>query len=128
MNIVLSFQGLMLNYSKYYDEQLLRLLTENDENAFSEIYNRYWKPLYISVQNILHNTDPAQDAVQEVFISLWQRRHTVQIESLKAYLFQAARFQVFKAIRADKAQTNFYDRLAVVSHEIQQEDPVLYKE
>jgi len=75
----------MLNYSKYHDEQLVRLLTENDETAFSEIYSRYWKPLYISVQNILHNTDPAQDVVQEVFISLWQRRHTVKIENLKAY-------------------------------------------
>jgi RNA polymerase sigma-70 factor (family 1) len=118
----------MLDFSKYDDEQLVRLLTENDENAFSEIYNRYWKPLYISVQNILHNTDPAQDAVQEVFISLWQRRHTVQIESLKAYLFQSVRFQVFKSIRADKAQANFYDRLSVVSREIQQQDPILYKE
>jgi len=118
----------MLSYSKYDDEQLLKLLTENDENAFSEIYNRYWKPLYHSVQNILHNTGPAQDAVQEVFISLWQRRCTVQIENLKAYLFQAIRFQVFKAIRADKAQANFYDRLTAVSREILQQDPILYKE
>ena len=118
----------MRSYSKYDDEQLVRLLTENDENAFSEIYGRYWKPLYTSVQNILHDTDPAQDAVQEVFISLWQRRHTVQIESLKAYLFQAARFQVFKSIRAGKAQANFYDRLAAATREIQQQDPILYKE
>lgn len=118
----------MLDYSKYDDEQLVRLLTENDETAFSEVYSRYWKPLYISVQNILHNTDPAQDVVQEVFISLWQRRHTVQIENLKAYLFQAVRFQVFKCIRADKAQANFNDRLAAVSREIQEQDPILYKE
>ena len=69
----------MLDFSKYDDEQLVRLLTENDETAFSEIYSRYWKPLYISVQNILHDTDPSQDVVQEVFISLWQRRHTAQI-------------------------------------------------
>ena len=118
----------MLDFSKYDDEQLVRLLTENDETAFSEIYSRYWKPLYISVQNILHDTDPSQDVVQEVFISLWQRRHTAQIENLKAYLFQAVRFQVFKYIRADKAQASFYERLAVVSKEIQEQDPLLYKE
>lgn len=118
----------MLDFSKYDDGQLVRLLTENDETAFSEIYSRYWKPLYISVQNILHDADPAQDIVQEVFISLWQRRHTVQVESLKAYLFQAVRFQVFKYIRADKAQAHFYDRLATVTHDIQQQDPILHKE
>ncbi len=118
----------MLDFSKYDDEQLVRLLTENDETAFSEIYGRYWKPLYVSVQNILHDTDPAQDIVQEVFISLWQRRDTVQVENLKSYLFQAVRFQVFKYIRADKAQAHFYDRLASVSREIEQQDPILHKE
>jgi RNA polymerase sigma-70 factor (family 1) len=118
----------MHDFSKYDDEQLVGLLTENDETAFSEIYGRYWKPLYISVQNILHDTDPSQDIVQEVFISLWQRRDTVQVENLKAYLFQAVRFQVFKYIRADKAQAHFYDRLAAASREIEQQDPILHKE
>ena len=118
----------MLSYSTYDDKQLLGLLTENDENAFSEIYNRYWKPLYHSAHTILHDTSPAQDAVQEIFITLWQRRHSVDIDNLKAYLFQAIRFRVFKAIRAGKAQASFYDRLAAVSREILQQDPLLYKE
>jgi RNA polymerase sigma-70 factor (family 1) len=118
----------MLDYSKYDDIQLVRLLTENDETAFSEVYGRYWKPLYISAQNILHDTDSAQDIIQEIFIALWQRRHTIQIENLKAYLFQAARFQVFKSLRADKAQAHFYDRLTALSREIRQQDPLLYKE
>ncbi len=118
----------MLDYSIYDDMQLVRLLTENDETAFSELYSRYWKPLYISVQSILHDTDAAQDIVQELFISLWQRRHDAHIESLKAYMYQAARFQVFKAIRAGKAQEHFYDRLAAVSREMEQQDPLLYKE
>lgn len=118
----------MLSYSTYDDKQLLGLLTENDENAFSEIYNRYWKPLYHSAHAVLHDAYPAQDAVQEIFITLWQRRHSVQIDNLKAYLFQSIRFRVFKAIRAGKAQASFYDRLAAVSREILQQDPLLYKE
>lgn len=122
------FREKMPDYSIYDDVQLVRLLNENDETAFSEIYSRYWKSLYISVQNILHDADAAQDIVQELFISLWQRRHEAHIESLKAYLYQAARFQVFKAIRKGKAQAHFYDRLAAVSREIEQQDPLLYKE
>lgn len=74
-------------FPNHSDEQLLRLLQQNDEAAFTEIYNRYWKILYSSAHNILQVKDAAEDAVQEVFISLWKRRNLVHIESLKAYLF-----------------------------------------
>lgn len=39
--------------SSHTDEQLLRLLRENDEPAFAEIYHRYCKTLYHSAHNIL---------------------------------------------------------------------------
>lgn len=110
------------------DEQLLSLLQQNDEAAFTEIYNRYWKILYSSAHNILQVKDTAQDAVQEVFISLWKRRAVVKIESLKAYLFQSVRFQVLKAIRSEKADAGFYKRLTIVSKDILTDDPLLFKE
>lgn len=118
----------MLDYSTYDDVQLVRLLTENDDTAFSVLYSRYWKTLYTSAQNILQDAEAAQDVVQELFISLWQRRSELQVDNIKAYLYQAARFQVFKAIRAGKAKAHFYDRLSAVSQQIEQQDPLLYKE
>jgi RNA polymerase sigma-70 factor (ECF subfamily) len=90
------------NLSSHTDDQLLYLLRNSDDAAFAEIYNRYWKPLYLSANNVLQVKDAAQDAVQEVFISLWKRRDIVHIDSLPSYLHQAVRFQVFKAIRAEK--------------------------
>lgn len=66
--------------------------------------------------------------VQEVFISLWKRRAIVQIVSLKSYLLQAVRFQVFKAIRAEKADAGFFKRLSLVSKDIVTQDPLLFKE
>jgi RNA polymerase sigma-70 factor (ECF subfamily) len=115
-------------HTTYSDEQLLTLLYESDEQAFAEIYNRYWKALYISANNILQLKEAAQDAVQEVFISLWKRRGHVQIEALQPYLFQAIRFQVFKAIRAEKTDQHFFHRLALITKDILTEDPLLFKE
>jgi len=116
------------NLTSNTDDQLLQLLRENDEWAFSEIYNRYWKPLYSSAHNILQVKEAAQDAVQEVFISLWNRRQLVKIECLPSYLHQATRFQVFKAIRAEKTDNNFFNRLALITKDILTEDPLLFKE
>lgn len=118
----------MQNYPIHTEDQLLRKLHEGDEMAFAEIYNRYWKPLYTSAHNILQVKEVAQDAVQEVFISLWKRRTSIQIDVLQSYLHQAVRFQVFKAIRAEKTDQHFFNRLALVSKDILFEDPMLFKE
>jgi RNA polymerase sigma-70 factor (ECF subfamily) len=116
------------NYPTHTDDQLLKQLHQSDELAFAEIYNRYWKPLYTSAHNILQVREAAQDAVQEVFISLWKRREAVQVEVLQSYLHQAVRFQVFKAIRLAKTDQDFFNRLAGISKDILIEDPVLFKE
>jgi len=116
------------NYPTHTDDQLLKQLYQSDEGAFAEIYNRYWKPLYTSAHNVLQVKEAAQDAVQEVFISLWNRREAVQVDILQAYLHQAVRFQVFKAIRAAKTDQDFFNRLAGISKDILIEDPVLFKE
>ena len=118
----------MHNYPIHTDDQLLKQLYESDERAFAEIYNRYWKPLYTSAHNILQVKEAAQDAVQEVFISLWKRREAIQVDVLQSYLHQAVRFQVFKAIRAEKTDQQFFNRLALVTKDILFEDPLLFKE
>ncbi|WP_081167616.1 RNA polymerase sigma factor [Niastella populi] len=118
----------MQNYPIHTDDQLLKRLYQNDEGAFAEIYNRYWKPLYTSAHNILQVREAAQDAVQEVFISLWKRRQDLQVDVLQSYLHQAVRFQVFKAVRAGKTDQDFFNRLSLISKDILIEDPVLFKE
>lgn len=118
----------MQNYPIHTDDQLLQQLYVSDEKAFAEIYNRYWKSLYTSAHNILQVKDAAQDAVQEVFISLWKRREAIQVEVLQSYLHQAVRFQVFKAIRAEKTDQLFFNRLSLITKDILIEDPVLFKE
>lgn len=110
------------------DSDLVTMLRAGDQTAFNEIYNRYWKPLYHSAYKILQDEDGASDALQEIFTSLWQRRNAVEITSLKAYLHQAARFTVLKAIRAQKTDQQFYKRLAEVTTEIFTENPLVFKE
>jgi len=76
------------------------LLTANDEHAaFKIIYDRYWESLYRKAVARLGDTENAQDAVQEVFISLWRNRHTIQIEeTLAPYLFTALKYCIIKKV------------------------------
>jgi RNA polymerase sigma-70 factor (family 1) len=110
------------------DNDLLLLLREGEQAAFTEIYNRYWKLLYKTAVNILEDGDAAQDIVQNIFVSLWQRRAEVHISVLKPYLQQATRFGVFKAIRAEQTDKTFYARLAEVTADMIADDPLIFKE
>lgn len=110
------------------DIKLLELLQIKNEVAFAEIYTRYNKMLYRSAFNILRDKETAKDAVQEVFISLWQRGGNVVIQNLEAYLRQAIRFQVLKVLRMQKNDERFYERLATVTVDIINENPLLLKE
>lgn len=115
-------------YPNLEDIQLLQLLQKGNEEAFAEVYNRYWKLLYTTARNIIQQEEFAKDAVQEVFIALWQRRMESNIQNLKAYLQQAVRFQILKAIRTQKTDEQFYSRLATVTADIIYENPLLFKE
>lgn len=118
----------MSDYNTYTDDQLWRYITLDDQDAFAAVYHRYWKVLYLRARNMLSDGDLAQDIVQEVFISLWHRRQEVEITHLKAYLFQAVRFQELKALRNLKSDTNFYERLAHISKDLLQHEPMAFKE
>lgn len=77
---------------------------------------------------ILNNDEEAADIIQEVFVSLWQRRENVKIDNIKAYLTQAVKFSVLKAIRENKVSENFYDKLAKITVDLVCEDPLVFKE
>src|SRR6202012_6091125 len=117
-----------ISSSTLSDAELLILLKQDNELAFTEIYNRYWKPLYKTASNILQESETAQDITQNIFISLWQRRKEIEVVSLKPYLQQAARFGVFKIIRERQSDQAFYDRLADITVDIITDNPLLFKE
>ena len=86
----------MSRYENHTEDTLLSLLNEDDELAFTEIYNRYWQKLYAMAYVRLKSKDLAEDVVHEVFTSLWQRRHEVVVSSLNAYLSAATKYCTLK--------------------------------
>lgn len=92
----------MRNYSTLVEDELLQRLVSGDENAFTEIYNRYWEKLLAVGYYHMLDKQAAEDIVHEIMISLWSRKRDLRIQSLNAYLGAAVKFSVFKAIIRDK--------------------------
>ncbi|MDB5091117.1 MAG: sigW 5 [Mucilaginibacter sp.] len=79
----------------FTDSQLADLLHKGDEEAFNEIYKRFWRKIYNESYKRLKDTELAEDIVQDVFADLWIKRFNRNIENLSAYLVCATRYQVF---------------------------------
>jgi len=107
---------------------LLQCISENDEGAFSEIYRRYAAHMFITAFNILRRRAGAEDAVQEIFINLWKRRGELQIDSLKAYLHQSARYRALRMYKDERKADSFYERLTQATSDILQDDPVVFRD
>jgi RNA polymerase sigma-70 factor (ECF subfamily) len=63
----------------YTDQELFRLLRQNDEAAFTELYNRYWEKLLFIAGIKLRDLAIAEELVQDIFFDLWQRRSQLEL-------------------------------------------------
>lgn len=61
-----------MNLSEKSDEELVVLCQNEDENAMSELYRRYWGVVSASLWDDIRN-ESANDVTQEVFIRVWQK-------------------------------------------------------
>lgn len=89
----------MKYYGNLSDDVLFNLIKENDEKAFSALYDRYWDKLLIAATARLNDISIAEECVQNVFIGLWKRKEQLVLrQSLAAYLAVAVKYQVIKQL------------------------------
>lgn len=64
-------------HSTYTDEQLLQLLSESDQYAFTTLYDRYHAGIYryVKIPSI------AEDLTQKVFLKIWEARQRLKIHT-----------------------------------------------
>jgi len=52
-------------------------LRNNDISAFNTLYWDYHGPVYANALKLTRDSSIAEDIVQEVFVTLWEKRHTI---------------------------------------------------
>jgi len=82
------------------DSELLIRLGNDDQAAFEELYKRYWQRCYAQVLRRSGDTNLAEDITQSVFVSLWEKRKSVEIRNIGTYLFAAVRFRFITYLKA----------------------------
>lgn len=99
-------------YRKYEDGQLFELMRQGDLDAFTVLFDRYNEPLMDYGFGLTHSKEDAADILQEIFVSLWTRRTKLAFtHSIKAWLYQAVRFQAAKYIHRSVRKRELLEEL-----------------
>lgn len=92
----------MTAFQAQTEQELLFQLKKGDEHAFRELYNLYWEKLFIAAYNLLKNKELCEDLLQEIFISLWNKRQTLVIKTtLQNYLYACITYKVYDYFRGN---------------------------
>jgi len=81
------------------DLDLIKRLQQGDEAALASLMRMYYDNLYHYASRFTKDHELIKDCIQEVFISLWQRRESIGgIISPKYYLLRAIKNKTLKAL------------------------------
>lgn len=108
-----------MEYQLLNDEMLVKLMRVDDAAAFQEIYRRYFRSLTITALSRLRTKEAAEEIIQEVFVSLWEKRAKQNIQQLKAYLFASVRYQIIDFYKS-QIMTESFTGAALVEQVLQQ--------
>ena len=98
------------------DEQLLQQMADGNRQAFKELYKRYWEDLFITAAKALRGKEEAADVVQDVFLSLWNRRNELNLQgSLAAYLHTSIRYKCIHYIEKNITRRDYLVQFAEVA-------------
>ena len=71
---------------------------QGDSDAFTMLYQKHVRVLYSYGKKLTADEDTVEDAIQDLFIDLWQSREKLaDVESPKFYLFRALRRRLHKS-------------------------------
>lgn len=108
-----------VNYNSCSDENIFALIKENnDESAFAEFYQRYFRLLFNYTFNKVNDEFAAQEIVQELFVSIWQQRHRNTIQSCRSYLFSSAKNLIISYYRKELTRQRHYDQWEIQRDEV----------
>lgn len=113
------------------DTFLAQKIRNGSEKAFREIYERYHVQMYYIAKKYVKDAALAEDAVQDVFLKLWNKRQRLDAEkSIKGFLFTMLKNHLLNMLRDHKKEIISVSAVQVelLPNKNMTEEELVYKE
>ncbi len=93
-------------------------LKNGDSQALGFLYDKYVDKLFAAAMHTTENRELAKDSVQEVFIEIWNYRHSISdIQYSQSYLTKVLRSIIFKKLKKENPAHHYQVQESLVSPE-----------
>jgi RNA polymerase sigma-70 factor, ECF subfamily len=90
------------------ENQLIETLKAGDITAFEMLFRTYYQPLCNYAFTFVQDRDEAEEIVQNTFISLWEKKQTLEIRtSVKPYLYAMVRNASLNVLKHEKVKQQY---------------------
>ncbi|ADY53710.1 RNA polymerase, sigma-24 subunit, ECF subfamily [Pseudopedobacter saltans DSM 12145] len=97
---------------EYSDEKIIESLKNGDDHALTLLFKKYWTSLFVVAHNVFKDKEACEDILQEVFLTIWEKRNELQIKtSLKAYLYACVKYEVYRQLKKSYSKQRIDDDL-----------------
>lgn len=111
------YSQIFMNIQSVSDQRLLHMIREDDGRAFREIYQRYWKKLYLMARSKVADGEVVESMVQDIFLKIWERRSSLRIENLEAYLITSVKYACVNHLKATLVHERFVTHVFAGFHD-----------
>ena len=106
---------------KHIEEALVRKISMSDQKAFKALFHLYYRRLCRFAFLFTQSKEQSDEAVLDVFLSLWIRREQlVPVQNIRSFLYAAVRNQ---AIKHSQRANPIYSRNYMDVYELEMESP-----
>jgi RNA polymerase sigma-70 factor (ECF subfamily) len=95
-------------YQNDSDQQLWNAIRQSDEKAFSELFNRYWSTAHRIAYSKVRSLETTQEIVQELFITLWDKRETLMVQNMSAFIATCIKNKAIKYIESQIVKEKYW--------------------
>jgi RNA polymerase sigma-70 factor (family 1) len=98
------------------DNQFIENIRAGDIRSFERVYHLYAESLVRYAVTIVKDIDDAEDIVQQLFVSIWEKKGIPDINtSLKSYLYRSVHNTSLNKLKQQKVKENYATQAVYVS-------------
>ncbi len=95
-------------------------LTDGDDSGFRGLFDLYYKRLFHYAISYLDDDAIAEDLVQDLFLSIWEKKRDLNINSsLSSYLYTSVHNRCIQHLRKRKVREKYKDKILLKQKEVE---------
>jgi RNA polymerase sigma-70 factor (family 1) len=87
------------------EKHIIEGLRSGRESTYRQIFEQYYQMLVVFAHRYFDDMESARDIVQDLFVDLYDSRHTISIQtSLKSYLYSAVKNRCLNQVKHEQVK------------------------